>query len=110
MFYLQVISQNKVFVTEMVLDKNGNIDTVTQISLDLDTLDLLIEDANIDGNCVIAKSIAIRSHKVTIAEAMKETLQYDTRDRTWKAVGQDIPVHKTFKKIITCGRNLKVIG
>ena len=108
MFTLQIISQDKVFVTEMTLDENGNIEYVKSAPLDLSLVDLLIEDASVVGDSIVAKFIAIKSKDIDWKLA-SETIVYNPEDRAWRIVGKDVSIHRNFKKILTCGRNLKVM-
>jgi hypothetical protein len=108
MFTLQIISKDKVFVTEMTLNENGNIEYVKSTSLDLSLVDLLIEDASVVGDSIVAKFIAIKSKDVSYKSA-SETIIYNSEDQAWRIVGKDVSIHRNFKKILTCGRNLKVM-
>tara|TARA_R110000824_G_scaffold65775_3_gene171155 strand:+ start:379 stop:708 length:330 start_codon:yes stop_codon:yes gene_type:complete len=108
MFTLQIISKDKVFVTEITLDGNSNIESIKSTSLDLSLVDLLIEDASVVGDSIVAKFIAIKSKDVDWKPA-SETIIYNSEDRAWRIVGEDVSIYRNFKKILTYGRNLKVM-
>ena len=106
MYFLQVISKGIVLVTQMaeVDDKISS----SQMRIDLSKHDLLIENGRFDGNLISASKIAISSENVKLKHAFKPTIRYCSLEETWLNFSHSVD-GRTFKLLITCGRNLKVI-